>query len=536
MPSLNWIGKEAVEHHHKEVPYRLVHCDGALSAGDPDAGNLLVQGDNLEALKALLPYYGGQVKCIYIDPPYNTGNEGWVYNDNTNSPEIRAWLGRVVGKEAEDLSRHDKWLCMMYPRLRLLRDFLTDDGCIFISIDDNEVHHLIVLMNEIFGPRKFKANFIWKKRTGSNDAKDGISADHDFVVCFGRSDVEFIGELKTFDNYRNPDDDPRGPWMADNLTCNKTKEERPNLFYPITDPTTGVEYACNPVRVWAYERERMEEVIRNGKVIFPQEGRGSPMYKRHKAELRSDRKPFSTIIDTPINSSATKLLRDIFGAQVFDYPKGVDLVQKLIEQVCGPNDIVLDSFAGSGTTGHAVLDLNKRDGGSRRFILVEMIQNIAETVTAERLRRVIDGYDRGGDAEKPVPGLGGGFRYCRLGVPLFNEFGDIDGEVSFPDLAAHVFFAETGAPIPAKAQVGNAYLGKHGEKAVYLLYAQGLEGTPREALGNVLTPDALAALPPVPEGFEGARVVYAEGSTVAPDRLKAEGVVFKQIPYQIAGV
>ena len=156
MPTLDWIGKKAVVNHHREVPYRLLQCDGALSAGDPDAGNLLVQGDNLEALKALLPYYAGKVKCIYIDPPYNTGNEGWVYNDNVNRPRSRQWLGKVVGKEAEDLSRHDKWLCMMYPRLRLLREFLREDGAIFVSIDDQESHRLRMVLDEVFGSAKFR--------------------------------------------------------------------------------------------------------------------------------------------------------------------------------------------------------------------------------------------------------------------------------------------------------------------------------------------------------------------------------------------
>ena len=160
MPTLDWIGKQAVVNHHREVPYRLIHCDSELSAGDPDAGNLLVQGDNLEALRALLPYYAGRVKCIYIDPPYNTGNEGWVYNDNVNSPEIRKWLGEVVGKESEDLSRHDKWLCMMYPRLRLLREFLREDGAIFMSIDDNEIDHLKKSCDEIFGRKNFISNII----------------------------------------------------------------------------------------------------------------------------------------------------------------------------------------------------------------------------------------------------------------------------------------------------------------------------------------------------------------------------------------
>jgi hypothetical protein len=197
--------------------------------------------------------------------------------------------------------------------------------------------------------------------------------------------------------------------------------------------------------------------------------------------------------------------------------------------------IVMDSFAGSATTGHAVLNKNKQDGGNRRFILVEMDKNIAEEVSAVRLQRVIDGHPKGASKTIKISGTGGGFRYCRLGVPLFNEFGDIDTAVSFPDLAAHIFFAETGAPIPAKASGNSPYLGKHGEKAVYLLFAPGQEGAPREASGNVLTPDALTALPAPPDGFEGVRVVYAEGTTVSPDRLKAEGVVFKQIPYQIEG-
>lgn len=220
----------------------------------------------------------------------------------------------------------------------------------------------------------------------------------------------------------------------------------------------------------------------------------------------------------------------------FTYPKPKELLKYLLKVASGPDDLILDSFAGSGTTGHAVLELNKEEASNRKFILVELDEGVASKSTAPRLERVISGYCRHGDPKDLVSGVGGGFRYCRLGVPLFNEFGDINGEVSFADLAAHVFFVETGVPIPAKAQVGNPYLGKHGEKAVYLLYTQGLEGTPREALGNVLTPDALVALPPSPEGFEGTRVVYAEGTTVSHDRLKAEGVVFKQIPYQIAGV
>lgn len=550
MPSLKWIGKEAVENHHNDVPYRLVHCDGDLSAGDPDAGNLLVQGDNLEALKALLPYYAGQVKCIYIDPPYNTGNEGWVYNDNVSSPEIRSWLGKVVGKEAEDLSRHDKWLCMMYPRLRLLRDFLTVDGVVFVSIDDDEVHSLRMLMDELFGKSAYVGTFVWRRRTGSMDETGNFSRDHDYIVSYQRGSAGLTGEMRTFAKYSNPDNDPRGDWIWDNLSASKPGGD---TNYAIKDPSTGRDFWPPKGRYWPYNPRTMAQKISEGRILFPKDEAGSPLLKRFKNEAKSFFQPISSWIGstkekeflddegvlhitTPMNSEASKRIKDIFGDKVFNYSKPFELVSKLIEQVTESDDIIMDSFCGSATTGHAVLSLNSKDSGNRKFILIEMEEQVAQTVSAERLRRVINGYDRSGDPTKPINGLGGGFRFCRLGVPLFNEFGDIDTAVSFPDLAAHVFFAETGAPIPVKAKRNTPYLGKHAEKAVYLLFSEGQEGIAREASGNVLTPAALANLPAPPEGFEGIRVVYAEGTTVSPDRLKAEGVVFKQIPYQIAGL
>jgi hypothetical protein len=238
--------------------------------------------------------------------------------------------------------------------------------------------------------------------------------------------------------------------------------------------------------------------------------------------------------------NANAELTEVMGDNAsFPTPKTLALIRKVVQTACGPNDLILDSFAGSGTTGHAVLDLNKQDGGNRRFILCEMDPSIAQDVTAERLRRVIGGYDKGGDKAKPVEGLGGGFRFCRLGVPLFDEHGDVAQDVTFPDLAAHIFFSETGVPIPARAQ--SELLGVHQGRAVYLLFDAAHPGTPREgrgtaADGNVLTPDRLQRLPDPPDGFEGLRVIYAEGCTVSPDRLKAHGAFFKQIPYQVEGV
>lgn len=540
MPTLNWIGKDAVEHHHAEVPYRLVHCDSDLSAGDPDAGNLLVQGDNLEALKALLPYYGGQVKCIYIDPPYNTGNEGWVYNDNVASPEIKAWLGKVVGKEAEDLSRHDKWLCMMYPRLRLLREFLREDGVIAVSIDDDEHATLVQLMFEIFGRSNFLGNIVWQKRYVSNVTAQYLSDMHDFIVVFGKNlDRVSVNKLaRTAEqeaDYKNHDDDPRGPWRAQDLSASKPYSAG---LFTITGPN-GDKFDPPPRRYWRMNEPQYEEWLADGRITFGKTGNGRPMLKRFLSEVRGGLTP-NTWWDYDVaghNKEATLENKEIFGGEApFDTPKPKRLIRRFLEVFSQPDDLILDSFAGSGTTGHAVLDLNHEDAGNRRFILAEMDEGIANNITAERLRRVINGYDKGGDPKKPVEGLGGGFRYCRLGVPLFNEFGDIDTAVSFPDLAAHIFFAETGVPIPSKATGTSPYLGKHGGKAVYLLFAPGQEGMPREAMGNVLTPDGLTNLPAPPEGFEGSRVVYAEGCTVSPDRLKSEGVVFKQIPYQVEGV
>lgn len=539
MPTLNWIGKDAVEHHHAEVPYRLVHCDGDLSAGDPDAGNLLVQGDNLEALKALLPYYAGQVKCIYIDPPYNTGNEGWVYNDNVASPEIKAWLGKAVGRDAEDLSRHDKWLCMMYPRLRLLRDFLRKDGVIAVSIDENEEHHLRLLMDEVFGKQRFIADIVWKARQ-FNDARSltGISKDHERIVIYGRSDAvsAFKGLPRSMEKFSNPDNDPRGSWMSRSILGLADAAARPNLHYSFSDPATGWEFEPPKNSGWRYSKETMAEKIANNEILFPKKATGRPREKVFAKKMEGKTINFPSIIDDIFTANGTREMREIFADDPFAFPKPSDLVMRILDQVCDPEALVLDSFSGSGTTGHAVLRLNAADGGNRRFILVEMDEKIAPEITANRLRRVIDGYDKGGDPDKPVEALGGGFRYCRLGVPLFNEFGDIDTAVSFPDLAAHIFFAETGVPIPSKATGNSPYLGKHGGKAVYLLFAPGQEGMPRETMGNVLTPDALANLSAPPERFEGSRVVYAEGCTVSPDRLKSEGVVFKQIPYQVEGV
>lgn len=339
--------------------------------------NMYIEGDNLEVLKLLQHSYYGKIKMIYIDPPYNTGND-FVYEDDFKDPMARykEITSQTTKSNPETMGRyHTNWLNMMYPRLRLAANLLRDDGVIFISIDDNEITNLRRLCDEIFGEENFVACFTWKRRSGANDAKNNVSMDHEYIVSYARSGAFSLnGVIKEFENYTNPDNDPRGSWARDNLTCGKTASQRPNLFYPITDPKTGIEYACNPDHVWRFEKSKMKELIAADKVIFPPNGNGLPAYKRHKAEVRSDRKPYSSIIDTRLNSVATKELRELLDAQVFDYPKTIDLLKQLIYQATNSNnnDIILDFFSGSGTTAHAVMQLNAEDGGNRQFICVQL--------------------------------------------------------------------------------------------------------------------------------------------------------------------
>ena len=541
MPTLDWIGKQAVVNHHREVPYRLVHCDSDLSAGSKESDNLIVQGDNLEALRALLPYYAGRVKCIYIDPPYNTGNEGWVYNDNVNSPEMRQWLGEVVGKEAEDLSRHDKWLCMMYPRLRLLREFLREDGVIFVSIGDDAFHHLRDILDELFSSKNFLENVIWQKSYAPRSSAKHFSSSHEYILGYckdiNRFSLNSLPRTEKQNSVYKDDGDPRGPWRPNNLAARNYYSKG---SYPITCPGGRVIDGPPKGSYWRVSEEKFWELDADNRIYWGKDGNNVPAPKIFLSEVSEGRTP-ETIWeygDVGHSQEAKKEVISIldFGDtdEVFVTPKPVRLVKQIIGLCSNPGDLVLDSFAGSGTTGHAVLDLNKADGGNRQFILVEMEEKIASDVTAERLRRAINGYDKGGDSSKPVDGLGGGFRFCRLGDPLFDEFGDVANSVTFPDLAAHIFFSETGVPIPYRAQ--SEFLGMHQDRAVYLLFDEINREVPHEAAGNVLTPDRLDALPPPSEDFEGTRVVYAEGCTVSADRLKFAGVTFKQIPYQVDGV
>lgn len=535
MPTLNWIGKEAVVSHHFQVPFRLLKDVPDQACGQPGEGNLIVEGDNLVALKALLPYYAGQVKCVYIDPPYNTGNESWVYNDNVNSPVIREWLGKTVGREGETLDRHDRWLCMMYPRLALLRRLLREDGAIFISIDDNECANLIYVCDEIFGANNRLLQGVWIKRVSpANDAKL-FSSDHEFVIAYARrKDLWRPQKLprtaKQIGNYRNPDNDPRGPWNSVTYTCNKSAEERPNLYHGLVNPSSGEVVWPRRTAVWKYDAKRHAENEAHSLVWWGVSGRAKmPRLKRFLSEM-GDVVPrsFFHYDDVGHTQEARTELLDVLPGCPFTTPKPSRLIRRIVELATSPGDLVLDSFAGSGTTGQAVLAVNASapEKEPRRFILVEMEEAVARQFARERVQRVAGGYTSA--AGRHVDGLGGGFRYCELGEPLFDEDGKIRDSVRFSDLARHVYFTETGEPLPRDRVTKTPFLGACRGVGIYLLFNGILEDKSASG-GNVLTRHVLAQLPP----FDGMKVVYCSGSLLGRDRLREERIIVRQTPYEI---
>ncbi len=362
MPTLDWIGKKAVVNHHKEVPFHLLKCDPGLSVGDTESGNLLVQGDNLLALKALLPYYAGQVKCIYIDPPYNTGNEKWVYNDNVNSPEIKEWLGNVVGMESEDLSRHDKWLCMMYPRLRLLKDFLSEDGAIFVSIDDNEVTALRFILDEMFGRKNFITSVIWQKVYAPKNSAKHFSEDHDYIVIYAKDSEKWRPNpiprsTEANKRYKNPDNDPRGPWKTSDLSARNPYSEG---TYSITCPSGRIIEAPPRGSYWRYSEDKFKDLDADNRIWWGKIGNNVPAIKRFLSEVKQGVVPQTLwpYKEVGHTQDAKKELLSLVefedSASVFITPKPVNLIRRLIQVATDKDSIVMDSFAGSGTTGQAL--------------------------------------------------------------------------------------------------------------------------------------------------------------------------------------
>lgn len=427
MPTLDWIGKQAVVKHHKDVPIRLLEPVAELSCGNPASGNLIVEGDNLHALKALLPRYSGQVKCIYIDPPYNTGVDerdedgkrtGWIYSDNLNSPEIRQWLGKVVGEEAEDLSRHDKWLCMMYPRLKLLHRFLRDDGVLFASIDENEYGNLRALLDEIFGVGNRVGTIIWKNVTDNNPTN--VAVEHEYIFCYARRKDRLPKEWKAENlavkaqlleigerfirDY--PDEDKRRAEYTKWFRKNKDQLwpfqdykfiDRGGIYtgmrsvhnpgkegyrYDVMHPHTS-KPCVQPMMGYRFPEDTMRELLAQGKIIF---GADETKLVELKVYVTDYRAKLSSLFELD-GRVGTNELKEIFPGEKrpFDFPKPTALIEELLSFTTSGDDIVLDSFAGSGTTGHAVLKLNSADRQQRRFILVEMKKSIATEKTCERV-------------------------------------------------------------------------------------------------------------------------------------------------------
>ncbi|MBV6474328.1 MAG: hypothetical protein JPMHGGIA_02633 [Saprospiraceae bacterium] len=523
MPTLHWIGKEKVINHHLDVPFRVLEHSYGFDNGnqkkeETGSGNKIIHGDNLEALKTLLPEYEGKIKCIYIDPPYNTGNEGWVYNDNVNDPKIKKWLGQVVGKESEDLSRHDKWLCMMYPRLKLLHKLLAEDGAIFISIDDNEQANLKLLCDEIFGGGNFVTNVIWEKNySPRNDAKY-FSASHDFVVVYAKSKTSWKRNLaprtdKQNKFYKHNDNDGRGLWRPDNVLVKSFSESG---VFGIKNPNNGKVYFPPKGSCYRFNEEKSKQMLAENRFYFGKDGNGKPQLKRYLSEVNDGVVP-QTIWkydEVSHNQEGKKELNKIIEGNVFDSPKPYQLIQRVLQIAANPNDIILDSFAGSGSTAHAVLNLNKTDNGNRKFICIEM-EDYAETITAERVKRVIKGY---GDNE----GTGGGFDFYQLGQPLFHEDGNLNESVGTARIRKYVWYTETKTAYEEPQQKDvNAYLGKHNDTAYYFHYEP-------EAV-TTLNHEFLSGIKAKAEQY----VIYADNCLLTKEFMAKHHIIFKKIPRDI---
>ncbi|EKO3620898.1 site-specific DNA-methyltransferase [Vibrio metschnikovii] len=602
MPTLDFKGKQFVYSHHLSVPFRelKVVADKSLPLDGNTASlddNLIIHGDNLEALKALLPTHAGKVDCIFIDPPYNTGNEGWCYNDNVRSPLMQEWLKKSANPvDKEDMERHDKWLCMMWPRLILLYELLADDGVLFVTIDDNEQHRLRMILDEIFQKEEsFYGHIAWQKKYAtSNDAK-GFSAMHDHVLVYRKSE-DFERNLfeRTEGNDKNYRyEDEQGVFRVSDYTCNKTADERPNLYYPVVNPNTGEEIWPKKSRVWSYSKQEHENNLRNNLVYWGVDGKGNPGFKRYKHALKGGG---GTVPSTwwphdfaSHTDEAKKTLRNIMGNDSVEFftPKPVTLLKRILEIATDPESIILDSFAGSGTTAHAVLEANKSDEGNRKFILIEC-EDYADKVTAERVRRVINGYPFKGNQKQELlsekitwsvfekkhaelleqiakveakhsndfdkikkelkdgvltvtgertvdefaPGIGGSFTYCTLGEPIQIE-SLLTGEAmpSFDALARYVFYTATGQSLETVAKASaDGFIGETDLFRIHLFYRPDSEWLrSNEAALNAEKVEVIAKN----NATKKRTIVFAVAKFMSQKDLTEKRIEFCQLPYAI---
>jgi len=557
MPTLDFKGKQFIYSHHHNVPFRELKIDKEKSLPKDDKAslddNLIIHGDNLHALKALMPLYAGKIKCIYIDPPYNTGNEGWCYNDNVNSPLMKEWLKKNAHPvDKEDLQRHDKWLCMMYPRLKLLHELLADDGVIFVSIDDNEVHHLRTIMDEIFGEESFVSIISCQLNPRGRTLDKHFAKTHEYLIVYAKDYLsEAINQIKKGEKalaeYNKKDE--TGDYRLLELRNRNPvfhRGNRPNLYYPIyVDPESNkvslegndkykVEvYPLNSKEeegCWTWGRDKTEKEI---KVLFGKKvstGAWRVYRKDYVPKDGATTKAKSLWLEKNINNENGKeIVGEIFGSSPFDFPKSVDLLKKCIEIGSDKNSIILDSFAGSGTTAHAVLDLNKEDGGNRKFICVEM-EDYANDITAERVRRVIKGVETAKD-EKLKNGLGGSFIFCELGEE-FNIEKILTGE-SLPEyksLANYVFYTATGKSLEQEAKPrADYFIGETDLYEIYLIYQPDIAFLrSNESALNSKIVEIISA-----KESKKQKLVYATAKYMGQNELNEHKITFCQLPYAI---
>ncbi len=550
MPTLEWIGKDKVVNHHLDVPYRVLerqysYDESGRHQEDNGSENMIIHGDNLEVLKSLLPQYEGRVKCIYIDPPYNTGNEGWVYNDNVNDPRIKKWLGEVVGKEGEDLSRHDKWLCMMYPRLKLLQKLLAEDGVIFVSLDFHEQPVMRLIMDEVFGANNYVSEIACvNKPSGRSDDKY-IATAHESIIIYRKSSQLKLGGFepgeKITKRYNKRDSNGR-LYREEDLRKRGTHDERsdrPNLFYPFfynqetgeliignnEDGTPDGFIRIEPMKAadvegtwrWGQETARAQKSYIHPRYM-PNKKQWS-LFEWEYLDERRDAKPTTLWDFKDVNSErGTEMFIKYLGFKKDDFPnpKPVGTIQRILQIATTDSDIILDSFAGSGTTGQAVFSLNKKDGHNRRVILVEMM-DYADSITAERVKRVINGY---GSGKKAIERTGGSFSYYELGEPLMN--GDmLNEDVGVEKIREYVYFTDTKSRLPAPHPDEPYYMGIHASTAYYFYYEkQAVTTLNREFLHTVQTKAA-------------AYVIYADLCTLSNAELEKYHITFKKIPRDI---
>lgn len=535
MATLQFKGKNIIWNHHMSVPYHTLDLDEKLSYKQDKAdGNLIIEGDNLPALKSLLPQYTGKIKCIYIDPPYNTGNEKWIYNDNVNNSMIKEWIGKVVDKN--DLTKHDKWLCMITPRIKLLRDLLSKNGIIFISIDDNEVHHLKTLFLE--NGFNFVAQLVWKGKSGAED-DTYFRTVHEYILVFSRDDYSFVAgeEEKTDEKFPYTDESSGKKYKTQLLRkwgSNSKRADRPNLYYPIKTPEGEDFYPMLSKEVegcWRWGKPAMKKAIEDGRIEFKVNSKSileayEKVFEPEEGEIRT--KKFQSLLDdVGTTSNGTKELASLLPNESFDHPKPSTLIRRLLQMGnTEENDLILDAFAGSGTTAQAVLELNEEDEGNRKFILIQMPENsekepkknIARDITRERVKKVI---------EKKLKNKDIGFEYRRVGQPIDAET-ILSGQLpKYKQLAKYVYYLATGQSPKDKDIDEKKFLaGKIDHTEVYLLYTPDMDELKKMAITFEWAKE-------ISKGNDKKKIVYAPACFMDDEYLEQFNIKFVSIPYNL---